>query len=119
MFPFCADHAQQSSPEMIEKYKKGPVGMMTIWPTGVHKMGKNLALSMLYYLAVSFMVAYVAGRTLAPDAHYLAVFRIAGTFAIFTYVGALIPQSIWFGRPWSSTFKSFADAEALWRGRAD
>lgn len=109
MFPYCEDHAQQSTPEMIEKYERGPVGMLTIWPTGVHKMGKSMGLSMLYYLAVSFMVAYVAGRTLGPEAHYLAVFRIAGTFAILAYVGALFPRSIWFGRPWSSTFKEFAD----------
>lgn len=108
-FPFCEDRAEMGSPEMVEKYEKGPVGMVTVWPSGVPKMGKSMLLSMLYYLVVSFMVAYVASRTLTVGAHYLAVFRIAGTFAIFTYVGALFPRSIWFGRPWSSTFKEFAD----------
>ena len=38
-------------------------------------------------------------RRQQPDAAYLAVFRIAG-----------IPDSIWFGRPWSQTAKNLFDA---------
>ena len=31
------------------------------------------------------LVAYVTGRTVAPDAHYLQVFRVAGTVAFLAY----------------------------------
>lgn len=49
-------------------------------------------------------------RTLAPDADYLAVFRVAGTVAFVANSMALVPESIWFGRPWSITAKNFVDA---------
>jgi len=33
----------------------------------------------LYFLAVGVLCAYFVSRTLAPDAEYMAVLRIAGT----------------------------------------
>jgi hypothetical protein len=33
IFPFCT-HKDMKSPAMIEKYKQGPVGMMTVFPSG-------------------------------------------------------------------------------------
>jgi hypothetical protein len=54
--------------------------------------------------------AYVVTRTLAPDAEYLAIFRIAGTVAFIANGIAVIPESIWFGRPWTMTAKNLLDA---------
>ena len=42
----------------------------------------------------------------------LAVFRIAGTVAFIANAIAIIPESVWFGRPWSMTFKNIVDALA-------
>jgi hypothetical protein len=58
---------------------------------------------------VTVFAAYVAGRALGPDAHYLAVFRFAGTVAFVGYSLALWQQSIWFKRAWSTTIKSTID----------
>ena len=38
-----------------------------------------------YCLVISFFVAYLTGHTLDPGAHYLAVFRVAGTAAFLAY----------------------------------
>ncbi len=73
-------------------------------------MGKAMALSGVFYVIVSVTVAYVASRTLAAGADYMAVFRITGTVAWMTYGAAIIPEGIWFGRPWSSIFKGLFDA---------
>jgi len=51
----------------------------------------------------------VTGRVLAPGAHYLGVFRLAGTVAFLAYSGALLPASIWWGKPLSVTLKEVAD----------
>jgi hypothetical protein len=56
------------------------------------------------------LCAYFVTRTLAPDADYLTVFRVAGTVAFVANSFAVIPESIWFGRPWSMTLKNVVDA---------
>jgi len=44
MFPCPASMKDMGSPEMIAKYKEGPVGFVTVIPSGPPAMGKNLAM---------------------------------------------------------------------------
>jgi hypothetical protein len=101
--------ADMRSPEFKEKFKKGPVLMMTVMPPDFMSMGRNLLLWFLYTLIVSFVAAYVAGRALKPGTDYLEVFRFAGVTAFLTYAGALWPMSIWYRRSWISTIKATID----------
>jgi hypothetical protein len=108
IFPF-GTHKEMKSPAMIEKYNQGPVGMLTVFPSGPPAMPKFLAMWFVYCLVIGFFVAYLTGRTVAPGAHYLAVFRVAGTTAFLAYgVGQLV-NSIWAGQPWSVTIKHVID----------
>jgi hypothetical protein len=88
------------------------VGFLTVMPRGVPAMGSKIALSFVFYLFISTVVAYVASRTLDPGAGYLAVFRVAGTVAWLAYGTATVPHAIWFGRPWSGIVKGLLDALA-------
>ena len=108
-FPHCADPKQMSSPEMIAKYRQGPVGHVTVIPSAPPAMGKHLAQWFAYCMLVSLFAAYLAGRTLAPGAHYLAVFRVAGAAAFMAYGLGRLTDSIWMGHPWSSTLKQLFD----------
>ena len=67
-------------------------------------------MSFLYNVFVGILCAYFVSRTVAPDASYLAVFRVAGTTAFIAYGIAYIQDSIWFGRPWSLTAKTTFDS---------
>jgi hypothetical protein len=58
---------------------------------------------------VGFFAAYVTGRALGPGAHYLEVFRYAGTVAFAGYSLALLQNSIWWNKSWSATLKSVFD----------
>ncbi len=49
---------------MVEKFKKGPVALLTIHPSGMPNMGKHLALWFLFNILVSFTAAYIARHTL-------------------------------------------------------
>jgi len=69
-----------------------------------------MAQSMVYYLLVSIIVAYVAGHVLPAGTPYLQVFRVVGTVSWLAYGFGVVPESIWFSRPWSSTFKQIFDA---------
>ncbi len=109
IFPHAPSPKAMGSPEMVEKYKRGPVGMLTVVPSGPPPMGKYLTLWFVYCLLIGVFAAYLAGRTLPVGAPYLAVFRMAGTVAFLGYgVGALL-DSIWKGQRWSATLKHVFD----------
>jgi hypothetical protein len=107
--PHAATPRDMDDPAYIEKATRGPVALLTVVPNGKPSMTKPLALWFLFSLIVSLTAGYVAGRALAPGAEYLEVFRFVGTTALAAYVFGLWQQSIWFGRPWSTTLKSSFD----------
>lgn len=109
MMPRAASMKDMSSPEFIEKMKKGPVMILTVCPNGPVAMGKNLTQWFLYSAVVSFFAAYLASRTLSADATYLEVFRVIGTTTFIGYALALAQTSIWYARAWSTTIKSMID----------
>ncbi len=108
--PHCSSSKQMRDPEFMQKFDQGPVAFITILPNRPPPMVRNMALSVSFYIIVSIIVAYVASRTLDPGANYLSVFRLTGTIAWLAYGFAIIPDAIWFGRPWLSVAKVLADA---------
>ena len=108
-FPWADDMKAMKEPAFIEKLSRGPVGFLTILPKGEFPMGKTLTQWAIYCLAIGVLVAYVTGRTLALDAHYLEVFRVAGTVAFLAYSGGHLPDAIWWGKPFANAWKEVAD----------
>jgi hypothetical protein len=108
IFPF-GTHKEMKSPAMIEKYKQGPVGMLTVFPSGPPVMPKFLGMWFVYCLIIGFFVAYLSGRSVKPGALYLAVFRVAGTAAFLAYGLGHLSSGIWKGQPWSMTIKEVID----------
>jgi hypothetical protein len=109
VYPHCTNPKDMAKPEMIEKYKAGPVVLINVLPSGPPAMGKSLGTWFVYCLVVSLFSAYVAGRTLDPGTDYLAVFRIVGTVAFMAYALGEAANSIWRGQLWGSTFKHMFD----------
>jgi hypothetical protein len=107
-FPFCT-HKEMNSPESQAKFKQGPVGLMTIMPSGPPVMAKFLGLWFLFCLIIGFFVAYLAAHTLPVGIHYLAVFRVVGTAAFIGYGLGNISNGIWKGQPWANTAKEVVD----------
>jgi hypothetical protein len=99
VFPFCT-HKEMKTPEAIEKYKQGPVGMMTVFPSGPPFIPKFLGLWFGYCLVISFFVAYLSAHTVATGTDYLAVFRVVGTAAFLVYGLGPLANAIWKGMPW-------------------
>jgi len=108
VFPYCT-HKEMNTPAAIEKYQKGPCGMMIVFPTGRPNMGKYLGLWFGYCLLISFFVAYLSAHTVAPGTYYLAVFRVVGTAAFLTYGLGPLANVIWKGYPWSFVLKEAID----------
>ena len=110
LVPYCVDYADMAKEDVQQKFKDGPVAYITVAKNGMPPMGPKMVSMIGYFLVVSVICAYMVTRTLAPDADYLSVFRIAGTVAFIANGLAVIPESVWFSRPWSMTFKNLLDA---------
>jgi hypothetical protein len=108
VFPFCTPK-EMKSPAAQEKYKQGPVGLLTIMPPGPPAMPKFLGLWFAYTFLVSFFVAYLTAHTVAPGSSYLAVFRVVGTAAFLAYGLGALPSGIWKGQAGSVTGKEVID----------
>jgi hypothetical protein len=63
----------------------------------------------VFILVVSVFAGYVASRAVGPGADFASVFRFAGTTAFAAYALGSLPESIWFGRKWSTTLKTVFD----------
>lgn len=110
MFPCPASMADMRSPEMMEKYKRGPVGSMTVNPNGPPAIGKSLVWWFVYCLAISVFAAYLASRSLPAGAEYRVVFRFASTVAFMGYGLALWQGPIWKGSSTATTLRHNVDA---------
>ncbi|MBX3442848.1 MAG: hypothetical protein KF774_10600 [Planctomyces sp.] len=94
MFPGADSPAEMNSEAYRQKWDVGPRGVMTVYGS-VH-MGRNLGLTFLYFLAVSFCLAYLATLALPAGAGFLPVFRFVSTAAFLIYAGAIVQHAIWF-----------------------
>ncbi len=102
VFPFASCAANMGTPEHKAKMQAGPNGSLIVW-NGPCNMGVNMFCTVLFFLVVSFVIAYLAAMVIAPGADRWFVFRFVGTAGILTYGAANILNGIWFGR------KMFAD----------
>jgi hypothetical protein len=108
-FPYFAFKEIRSA-HVIEKLKRGPVGFLTVLPSGPPSMGKNLVQWFLYCIVMGVFAAYLCSRTRAAGTDYWEVFRVVGTVAFLGYGGAQAQESIWAGRSWVVTFKHIFDS---------
>jgi hypothetical protein len=108
MFPYSS-HKEMKSPAVQEKFKQGPVGIMTVLPSGPPAMPKYLISWFVYCLVIGFFTAYLTGHTVPPGLNYLVVFRVAGTAAFMAYGLGQLSNGIWKGQPWGMTIKEVID----------
>lgn len=94
MIPGCNDPKEMQSEEYKQKYEEGPCGILTIF--GNVSMGKNLGLTFLYFLVVSFCLAYLAQLHIPAGAEFMTVFRFVATAGLMTFLAAIVQHAIWF-----------------------
>ena len=103
MFPGAQSKEEWSSPEWIEKAKRGPVGLVFIMRPGI-SMSRQLIFQGLFILAISIMAGYMASASLPHGAEYLKVFQIAGTATFLGHAAGHFPNAIWHGFGWKLTW---------------
>ena len=101
MFPMAGCPKEQQSPEFAAKWKAGPAGVVTFFPTAnmdspAASMGPNLGMTFAYFLFASFCLAYLGTLALPGGAGFMPVFRFMSTAAFLTFFSAMVPHAIWF-----------------------
>lgn len=109
MFPCAGSMKEMSSPEMLEKQRRGPVGWLTAIPNGPVPIGRSLVQWFVYSLVIAFFAAYVGTQALSQAATYHQVFRLTGTVAILGFAFSNVDASIWKGVRWSVTTRFVLD----------
>ena len=109
MMPYASGPEEANTPEMKEKYAKGPVAMINVLAPGSLSMGRSLGGWFVMCVIGSLFCAYVASATLAPGADYLKVFQVVGAVAFAVYALGEPVNSIWRGQPWGNTCRAMVD----------
>jgi hypothetical protein len=109
MMPRPASRKEMRSPEFLEKFKRGPVAMLTVMPSGDMGMTRQLVLWFVYCVVVGLFAAYVASRALPAGVPSDRVFRLTAVTAFIGYAVALWQMSIWYRRAWITTIKATVD----------
>jgi hypothetical protein len=71
-------------------------------------LASRLAAFFAFALAVSVLVAYVAGRTMPPAQEYFHVWRVAGTMGILAYAAGPVGAAIAGSRAWDGAWRDVA-----------
>jgi hypothetical protein len=109
-FPECKTKESRNDPEVKRRWEAGELGIISVW--GKVNMGKNMALTFLVYLAVSFFIAYIASAALKPGATFGQAFQVLGSAGVLAYCFSFIPSGIWFGQSNRSLLMGMIDGVA-------
>jgi hypothetical protein len=108
-FPYCT-HKDMNTPEKQEKFKQGPVGLMTLFPNQPPAMPKFLGLWFVFCLLVSVFVAYLTYHGVPTGSRHRTLLHVSGTAAFLGYGLARFSDGIWRGAPWGNVAKEMFDA---------
>ena len=108
--PWASGQDEMQKPEFIAKMNAGPTAFLTVRPPGMPPMGPLMAKSLVSNIIIAIFVAYVGWHSLPMGTEYLQVFRVTGAVTFIAYGLGTVPESVWFGRPWSSFLLGAFDA---------
>jgi hypothetical protein len=94
MFPTCENPKDHQTPEFQARWAAGPRGVVTFFSN--EGMGAKLGQTFVYFLVVSFCLAYLATIVIPAGASFRHVFRFMSTAAFLTFFAAIVPHAIWF-----------------------
>src|SRR5690349_687927 len=84
-FPYGSTTKEMEAPAFVEKMKAGPVGTMTIRPSGELPFGKMMGGWFVYSLFIGLLVAFITGHTRAAGEPFLEVFCVSAAAAFGCY----------------------------------
>ncbi len=93
-FPHVKSHKEGQTPEAKEKWSRGPMGLLRVWRP--INMGRNMALTLVFFVVVSGLVGYVGSACLPRGAEFMKVWQVLGTVSGLAYGAGFVPNDLWF-----------------------
>lgn len=94
MIPY-GDMKDFKTPEFEEKMKRGPNGIVVIWPGPVN-MGQNLVLTLLFYVLVGVIIAFLGSKALTGAEAYMDRFTFVAVAAFAAHGLGWMSYFIWY-----------------------
>lgn len=94
-----------------QRLATGPWGMVNVWPAPP-PMGRNMVMTVLFFLVVTVLVAYVGSVAVPAGATLAQVFQVVGVTAILAHSTGGICREIWFTRPLRAKLMDLIDGIA-------
>lgn len=107
--PCTHDPAEMKAEAFQERYRRGPWASLTVIGSRPN-MGRNLGLTFMVFLVVSFGIGYLASTVLPAGVDGLKVFQVTCTAGVLAYTFGGIPNGIWFGKPTGWVVRDIIDA---------
>jgi len=108
VFPDFRGREAMKSEKVSTALKEGPVGHLSVWQTPLTMGGKMLG-TLIVYLVVSTLIAYLTRVALPGAAPFPKVFQVAATAGILAYCFSFIPYALWFGSYKRTIVATFLD----------
>jgi len=108
MIPLCSAESMRH-PDIVEKFRTGPVGVVVLRPNGPMNMGVLMGMWFGFCVLVGLFCALIAGVVLAEDAAFAYVFHVTALAAFMGYGFGPMPNGIWRGHPWPSVAREIVD----------
>jgi hypothetical protein len=109
MAPRPTTRDEMRTPEFAERVKRGPLVLLNLATSDSVSMGRPLILWFIYLLVVSALSGHIALRALHETPESRMIFHTVALSAFLAYASALWSQTIWFRKPWLTSFKSTVD----------
>ena len=111
VIPHCMDMKDMAGEAMLQKFREGPVALLTVRPSGTPNMGKSLGMWFVFCLAVATLVGCIAiGVIPVGKANGQSAGCLVGLISLLTYFGGSVQMAIWMGKPWSAVTKDLLDS---------
>lgn len=109
MLPCASSMKEYSTPTFVERLERGPVGFLTVVPSGKQNMGKSLGQWFGFCIVVSVFAAYLGRFSLPAGTGFGDVFRVTAAVGVLGYAFSNVTESIWKGVSWGITAKFLFD----------
>ena len=111
VIPHCMDMKDMAGEAMLQKFREGPVALLTVRPSGTPNMGKSLGMWFVFCLAVAALAGCIAiGVIPVGKANGQSAGCLVGLISLLTYFGGSVQMAIWMGKPWSAVTKDLLDS---------
>ena len=110
IFPHLPRWEEASTEAGRRKFEGGPVGFITIMANRVPSISRHMLLTLAHYLLVCTGIAWAAALLIPAGVDYALVFRPIAVMALLAHGAAIIPEAIWYGKPWGNVLRGLFDA---------